>query len=420
MTAVANPERRAHTTAIGIAFTVFIVLGLSSGLLGVAWPSMRDEFGLPLDAVGVLLLFQTSGYIISSAYSGRAMAQLGSGRAFLFGLVLMGIGLLGYGLAPAWPLVILCGLLNGLGGGLLDAGLNSYVALYYNSRQMNWLHACFGIGVTIGPVIMTQIVERDLSWRLGYGLTGLISFAMAAVFLVQLGIWRDTLPETSEHHPSRRATMLESLRQPLLWLSIALFFVYAGMEIGVGNWAYTLFTEGRGVSAEAAGYWVAVYWGSFTIGRIFFGALNVQGRVYLVLRLCMLASVLGAALFWLNFTEAVGFFGLALLGFAQAPLFPLLILKTGDRIGVEHAPNAVGLQVSAAGFGIAVLPGLAGKFAESNGLEVIAPFFFVLAVAVFVVHELSLWLRPSGGEKPKRKRVTADGEVLEVVDAPEA
>jgi len=35
-----------------LAFVAFISLGLPDGLIGVAWPSMRQSFGLPLDALG--------------------------------------------------------------------------------------------------------------------------------------------------------------------------------------------------------------------------------------------------------------------------------------------------------------------------------------------------------------------------------
>src|SRR5438067_2015835 len=40
---------------LGLAYLGFLGLGLRSGLLGVAWPSIRADFDLQLDALGALL-----------------------------------------------------------------------------------------------------------------------------------------------------------------------------------------------------------------------------------------------------------------------------------------------------------------------------------------------------------------------------
>jgi fucose permease len=422
MAAIAKPRDRAASTTALIAFASFIVLGLSFGLLGVAWPSMQVEFGLPLDAVAGLLLAQTIGYITSSALSARVIASLGSGRGLMAGLLLGAGGLFWAFLAPSWTLVIIAGFVGGLGNGVIDAGLNSYIATYYGSRSMNWLHACFGIGVTIGPAMMTLILAQGFSWRAGYGVVGVLALLIGALFLVTLRHWRDALPETGDLKPVQRAPMLSTLRLPLLWLSVALFVAYAGMEIGTGQWTKPLLME-RGVDEFAAGYWVSVYWGCFTVGRILFGLLNVQGRVNLVLRLAMIGAMIGAVLLWLNFTPAVGFIGLGILGFAQAPLFALLILKTGERVGLAHAANTIGLQVSGAGIGVAILPGFAGWLAATYGLETISLFTVLMAVLVFVIHEVAMALRPktdAPAPKPKREQVTADGTRLEVIEETEA
>ncbi|MCC7452461.1 MAG: MFS transporter, partial [Anaerolineae bacterium] len=139
------------TRTAAIAFIAFIGLGLTSGLLGLAWPSMQQQFNLPLDAVNVLYLVNTATYTLAGFYIGRIMARLGSGTALLIGSALLMLCMFGYALAPAWAVIIVVGLLSGLGSGIVDAGLNLYVAAYLSPRAMNWLHASFGLGVTIGP-----------------------------------------------------------------------------------------------------------------------------------------------------------------------------------------------------------------------------------------------------------------------------
>lgn len=398
---MAQQQQRGGNLAVFIGFATFIGLGLSSGLLGLAWPRMRDEFGLELDAVGTLLFIQTLGYIASSFFSGRITTVLGHGPAFLGGSLLMAGGLFGYYVAPGWLLVIVCGVLVGFGSGLLDAGLNNYVAAHYGPRQMNWLHASFGVGLTISPFIMTELFVAGLSWRVGYAITAAVILALGLAYLLTLRTWRDEVTSVTGKAPLRSAALGATLRLPILWLSVGLFFVYAGMEIGAGQWAFTVSTESRGIAEDAAGLWVTIYWGSFTVGRILFGFISERLSLTPVLRACMLGCAAGALLWWLNPSNEIGFAGLALLGFAQAPLFPLLILATADRLGAAHAANAIGFQVSAAGVGVAILPGLAGTLAKVFGLETLGLVFFVLTLMILLLNELILLQRVERAPQPR-------------------
>ena len=60
----AGAPRRA-LLLLGLAYLGFVSLGLPDGLLGVAWPSIRATFSLRLDALGVLLVSTTAGYVVT-------------------------------------------------------------------------------------------------------------------------------------------------------------------------------------------------------------------------------------------------------------------------------------------------------------------------------------------------------------------
>src|SRR3982074_2444422 len=94
--------RNAQRRTLALASLGFVSLGLPEGLLGVAWPSIRATFDLPLDALGLLLATFATGYFLSSAVSGPVMARLGIGLALAASCALTGISLLGYSLSPAW------------------------------------------------------------------------------------------------------------------------------------------------------------------------------------------------------------------------------------------------------------------------------------------------------------------------------
>jgi len=82
-----------------------------------------------------------------------------------------------------------CALCAGFAGGAIDAGLNAYAAGAFGPRHMNWLHACFGLGVTIGPLIMTAVIGAGTTWRWGYAIVATAQLSLATAFLVSAGSW---------------------------------------------------------------------------------------------------------------------------------------------------------------------------------------------------------------------------------------
>jgi MFS family permease len=118
-----------------LTFVGFISLGLPDGLTGVAWPAMRGSFGLPLDALGSLLVSYTVGYLISSFASGRVLARTSVGALLALSCLTTGVSLLGYANAGRWWQVVALGALAGLGAGAIDAGLNTYAATHFNAPR---------------------------------------------------------------------------------------------------------------------------------------------------------------------------------------------------------------------------------------------------------------------------------------------
>jgi len=374
------------------AYASFILLGMYAGLLGLAWPSMRAEFGLEVDAAGVLLLLSTMGYLMGSFVTGPLAARIGSGNMFILGAALMFFGLAGFAAASTWVLIIITGFIASLGSGFIDAGLNAYVAAGHSARVMNWLHACFGIGITIGPLVMTAALSAG-SWRTGYAVTAAYAVLITAVLVLLRGSWRNVSQRAGGLAPVKRVAVLETLRLPQVWIGIAVFFLLVGIESVPGQWAYSLFTEMRAMSIEAAGFWVSLYWASFTLGRMVFGTFSITLPRLTLIRLGLAFSMLGALLLWLDPLQVGGVVGLLLLGFAQAPLFPILVLETANRLGASHAENAIGFQMAGVGLSIAVLPGLVGVLAREINLEVLGPATLAIVVATAVLHEVMARIR---------------------------
>jgi fucose permease len=388
---------RSRVGLVLLAFLAFISLGLPHGLLGVAWPSIRAGFALPLDAMGLLLLATTGGYIISSFSSGQIVTRLGVGGTLTLACFAMGTAMLGYTLVPTWWMMVALGVLAGLGAGAIDGSLNTYVAANFSDGIMQWLHASFGFGVTLGPVIMTAALNQFDSWRAGYMTTAIIQIGLAVSFALTLSIWKQSKDNPSQAAAVKRdsgmmkyhTSLLDTLQQPGTWIGISLFFLFTGAQMTLGYWAYTLLTDARGVSTYAAGLWAGGYWGMFTLGRILAGLFAHRIGLHRLLRLSLLFSLGGAVLLWWNLFPFVSLLGVAVFGLAAAPIFPGFVSATIERVGARHTPNTIGIQVSAAALGGAMLAGLAGILAARFSLEVIPPYLVVLNTLLLVLYLLS-------------------------------
>ncbi len=288
---------------VGLTYISFVSLGLPDGLLGVAWPSIRAFFKLPLDALGALLVMFTAGYLLSSFSSGRIIARLNVGALLALSCLATAVSLLGYALTPNWWIMVALGLLSGLGAGAIDAGLNTYAATHFSARSVNWLHACYGIGATIGPCIMTSVLLAHHRWQRGYVIVGIGQLLLAACFGMTNKLWTNgsSAAEKPAPKPLHAVSIRGTLRISSVCLSIAVFLVYTGIEAAAGTWAYSLFTEGRGVPMMMAGTRVSVYWGGLTAGRLLSGFVINFVSVRLLLRYCIIGIALGAGMIKISF-----------------------------------------------------------------------------------------------------------------------
>ncbi len=174
------------------------------------------------------------------------------------------------------------------------------------------------------------------------------------------------------------------------WLGILLFLVNNGAVLTLGNWTYTLFTEGRGISPLIAGIWAGGFWATFTIGRILGGLYAHRVPLNTLMYSAMGLALAGAVLFWWNPQPLAGVVGVFVVGFALAPIAPGLVSSTSRRVGEHHAANAIGIQMSASGIGGALLPAFTGFLAMRASLEAIPVMLIVCLVALLMLFWLSM------------------------------
>ncbi len=365
-----------------LAYLAYISMALPDGLFGVAWPSMRLTLGVPIGAVGLLLPFGVASSLLSSTVTGFVVERTGMGRLLAVGTALSAAALAIFGLAPAFWVLIPAVVLLAAGFGGVDAALNAYAARRFTARHINWMHASYGLGAMAGPLVVTAIIDSGLSWRWAYTCVAAVQAVVSVAFLATARRWATPRPARRP----RSSEVWHALRVGGLWRGAAVFAVETGFESTTALWTFLFLTSGRGLSHVVAGATVSAYWATLCLGRLVFGPLAEQYGPHRVLRGAVAAVVLGAVLVLLPTARAVAIAGVVVIALGAAPMFPLLTLTTRERVGAEHADQAVGVQVAASTVGSATIPALVGVLIDHFSTAVLGPCLLVLAVAVGVAY----------------------------------
>lgn len=390
---------------LAVIYLAFISLGLPDSTLGVAWPGFRAAIGAPLEAAGLVAVVLTVCSAASSVASGYVTRRFGTGRVVAASCALTAIGLAGYSLAPSFAWVLVAALPLGFGQGAVDSSLNAHVAAHYESRHMNWLHACWGVGATLGPVVMTRAIVDGGSFRLGYRAIGAVQATLSVVFILTLGLWkRDDERRGREAAASAKGRDEEpafggSSFRAAVALQITAYALYSACECSVGMWAASLLMESRGASAGYAGALTSMYFGGIMAGRVLSGFVSDRVGNRRMVWIGLAVASAGAALFAARGPLWLSAPGLLLLGLGLAPIYPGMMHETPRRFGGRAYRTVIGYQMAAAMLGASLFPGLVGIAASRFGLEALGPAvgLFIVALAATIAALDSRTRAPSPG-----------------------
>ena len=380
-----------YSLLLALIYLAFISLGLPDTVLGVAWDSMRRELGTPVYYAGFLTTLLTICSAVSAFFSGEILRRTGTGRLLMICGFVTGCSLLGYAFSPAFWCLLLFAIPLGFGQGAVDTGMNYYVARHYTSRDMSWLHCCWGLGASCGPGLVTLILASGGSWRWGYVTVGAIQLGLALLFSLTLGLWSD--PEGGDEKKTAFAegTVRFCLR---FWFCPLMMLLYCGIEFSMGLWVYQFLAGCRGFSAEAAGYAVAGYWGMLTAGRFLIGCVANRLGNRRQIRLSMVLSFTGALLLTVPGPAALILCAVGLIGFAFASFYPAMMHAAPERFDDVTAATVIGYQGGAAMLGAAVIPAAFGYLAARTTFALLPWFVAAVTVVIFL-----LQLRVDGRRK---------------------
>lgn len=376
---------------LAVIYAAFISLGLPDSLLGAAWPSMYQGFGVPVSYSGIIFCIVSGGTVISSLLSDRLTRRLGAGRVTAISVAMTALALFGFSISGQFWMLCLWAVPYGLGAGSVDAALNNYVALHFSSRHMSWLHCMWGVGASVGPYIMGAALSGGAGWPMGYRIISLIQLVLTCLIFLSLPLWKTGAGEGAQEEKGGEVLGLgKILGLPGAKEILIAFFCYCALEQTTGLWASSYLVLHKGVAPETAAGFASLFYIGITLGRAVCGILAAKRTDTQMIRMGQAIIALGLAALLLPVGESAALAGLIFIGLGCAPIYPSVIHSTPAHFGADKSQAVIGVEMASAYIGNCLRPPLFGWLAGKTTMALF-PFYLLAVLALMVVmHETML------------------------------
>jgi fucose permease len=380
------------TILLIIIYLSFISLGLPDSLLGSAWPSMYKGLNVPLHYAGYISMIIAGGTVISSLFSAKIIRRLGTGIVTACSVLMTAAALLGFSFSSTFVLLCLWAVPLGLGAGSVDAALNNYVALHYKAKHMSWLHCFWGIGASMGPIIMSFFLINKNSWNLGYRAIGLIQCCLVAVLFISISLWgkNKTQNDNEKNESSKVIRYKELFHTAGIKQILVAFFCYCSLESTAGLWGSSFLVMEKNISPETAAQWISLYYIGITAGRFISGFLTMKLNNRQMVRLGQALIACGIIALIIPAGKVLLLPGFFIIGLGCAPIYPSLLHETPRNFGKEKSQAIMGIQMASAYIGTTFMPPLFGRITSYLGF-IFFPLFIggILILNVIMVELLN-------------------------------
>lgn len=369
-----------------IIYISFISLGLPDSLLGSAWPSMYPDLQTSVSYAGIIFILISAGTVTSSLFSDRLTRTFGTGKLTAFSVLLTAAALFGFSFSTSFPMLCIWAIPYGLGAGSVDASLNNYVALHYESHHMSWLHCMWGIGATLGPYIMGFVLSRGGHWTMGYRSVGILQTVLVIVLFATLSLWKTSASSEAED-TAELLSLKEIIRIPGVKEILVAFFCYCALEQTTGLWASSYLVLYKGMDPKLAASFASIFFIGITAGRAVNGFLTLKLNDTQLIRLGQGIIAIGILFLFLPFGDIISLVGFVLIGLGCAPIYPCVIHSTPDNFGANRSQAIIGVQMASAYVGNIVMPPVFGLIAGHITISLLPYYLGGILLLMYVMHK---------------------------------
>lgn len=377
-----------YTILLVVIYLSFISLGLPDSLLGSAWPTMYNEFDVPISYAGIISMIIALGTIISSLQSDRVTKKLGIGKVTVISVALTTIALFGFSTSNSFYMLVLWAIPYGLGAGSIDAALNNYVAVNYKSRHMSWLHCMWGVGTIIGPYFMGYSLTKGFGWTFGYRCIAIIQTIITVILLISSKLWKkNTENKNNEKTKSSTLNLREIFKIAGIKEIMIAFFCYCAIEQTTMLWASSYMVLNNNISLETAATFSSLFFIGITVGRAINGFLTFKFTDTQMIRIGEVIIGVGTIAILISSSNIITIIGLILIGLGCAPIYPSFIHITPNCFGADKSQAIIGVQMACAYTGTCIMPPIFGLIANHISIFLFPIYLLIILILMIVMHE---------------------------------
>ena len=254
-----------------LAYAAFVLIGVGAGSNGVLLVAQMGSYGVDRATIGIVFFTGSVGFVLAAFHNGSLIHRFGFRTALVVGSGVYVVVGLYQATRPPFLAFVLVQVVLGYAYGVLESVLNAYLASLPDARALlNQLHAFFGVGALVGPVLAAWIIGLA-SWTVVWLVLAAAWTPLVIGFLVTFPTRQASEsaapPSQPSQAPRSEGLLRAALRERGVLLGAVFLAVYVGLEIGMGNWGYSYLAQARGLSGALAGYSVSGYWLGLTVGR---------------------------------------------------------------------------------------------------------------------------------------------------------
>lgn len=379
---------------LAVIYVAFISLGLPDSLLGSAWPTMRQDLNVPVAWAGGISAVISMFTIVSALLSDRMTLKFGAGKVTAVSVALTAAALAGFSVTSNYWVLLAIAIPYGLGAGGVDAALNNYVAIHYESRHMSWLHCMWGVGASIGPYIMGYALSNKQGWSMGYRYISIFQIGLTAILIISLPLWKQFQNKGNTGQPDSSSvctlpalTLKQIFQIPGAREILFAFFCYSAIEQTSSLWASSYLVLHLGYSSEKAAGFASLFFIGITVGRGISGFITFKLNDSQMIHLGEGIILIGVLAMIFPFGKTIALTGLILIGLGCAPIYPSIIHSTPAHFGADKSQSIIGVQMAFAYIGTCLMPPFFGIIARSIGITLFPIYLGVFLCIMFFMYE---------------------------------
>lgn len=367
------------TVLLIFIYIFYIGLGIPDSLLGSAWPAIYRELHVPISYASIISVIISTGTVISSLFSTKIIAKLGTAKITSISTSLTAIALLGFSYSQSYIWLCICAIPLGIGAGSIDTALNNYVALHYNAMQMSFLHCFYGIGVTISPYLMSLALSENMKWRNGYRTIFYIQVIIAMLSFLSLPLWKK-IKSPQQEEVIHVLSLRQMLRRKKIWASCGVFIGISALESTCLIWGSTYLSDSIGLSADMAAALITFYFAGMTLGRFLSGLFTMKFSDWKIIIMGQIAIFIAVIILLATNDKVSAVLGLFLVGLGNGPIFPNMTHLTPILYKKETSQSIIGIEMAFSNLSIMLTPVLFGFISDKSSPEIFPVFLTVMFI----------------------------------------